>query len=227
MKQLEKRFYSRNEIAEITGYSVSDSKHFKRNITQKLDNWGYTYTYEKKGITITAIPETPEAKVNEIMVREYKLSLLQDKYHFACFIWMFLNYENFNCMPWKVRKHLLKEVFQIDVAEITLKRWYKKIEKNNLLVKDTNNYSYWYTKETKNEVIRKRVETAEEQENKSFYYSEKKRLIEIEGLTYQEAMKKLWWEYHIIYYRCNEISLNACGNSASLLFDLITEWIDK
>ncbi len=227
MEQLEKRFYSRSEIAEITGYNVSDSKHFKRNITQKLNNWGYTYIYEKKGITITEIPETPEDKINEIMLREYNLSLLQDRYYFACFIWMFLNYENFNCMPWKVRKGLLKEVFQIDVAEITLKRWYKKIEKNGLLVKDENNFTYWYTKETPKEVIRKMVETPEEKEEKNNYYSEKKRLIEIEGIPYSDAMKQLWWKYHVIYYRCNEISLNACGNSASMLFDLIKQWIDK
>ena len=35
------------------------------------------------------------------------------------------------------------------------------------------------------------VETPEEKEEKNNYYSEKKRLIEIEGIPYSDAMKQL------------------------------------
>ena len=41
MQQLEKQFYSREEIAELLAVKITD--HFKRDVINKLDKWGYQY----------------------------------------------------------------------------------------------------------------------------------------------------------------------------------------
>ena len=39
------RFYTRNELAKITGTNIEDSKHFKRNAENILIKWGYGYSW--------------------------------------------------------------------------------------------------------------------------------------------------------------------------------------
>ncbi len=63
MQQLEKRFYSRQEIADTLGVNIKDSGHFKRNVESKLQKWGYSYNYTSTGITITRQPETPQERL--------------------------------------------------------------------------------------------------------------------------------------------------------------------
>ena len=72
MQQLECKTYSRAEIAELLSVNPKDSKHFKRNVETKLQNWGYGYEYNTQSILITSKPETPEAKQNRI----------PDRFHF-------------------------------------------------------------------------------------------------------------------------------------------------
>lgn len=225
MKQLNKRFYPRAEIAEITGVNIEDNRHFKRNITNKLDKWGYKYIYEKKGITITIIPLSAEERFNEVLRRDYGFSIYDDTRAFACFLMLFLENEGFNSMPWNMRKQLLEEKYNEDVSISTLKSWYKKLEKSNLLFTDTGKKTAWYTKQTETGTIRKKVETPTEKLNKRNWYEKKRKYLK-DGLSYTETMKKLWYETHTFYFLCADISLNACGDNAIFILDLVKEWLE-
>lgn len=43
--RLEKRVYSRQEMAELFDLNLADNRHFKRNLERKLQNLGYGYRY--------------------------------------------------------------------------------------------------------------------------------------------------------------------------------------
>ena len=63
MKQLECRFYSRQEIAEALSVNPKDSKHFAERVKATLEKWGYEYDYSRSGVEITGKPELPEEMV--------------------------------------------------------------------------------------------------------------------------------------------------------------------
>ena len=81
MQQLEARFYTRSEIADITKAKLSDSKHFKRNAENTLTKWGYGYEWTKYGATITHIPTTPEERLQEILIRQFHVDIQVDTCH--------------------------------------------------------------------------------------------------------------------------------------------------
>ena len=54
MKQLELRTYTRKEIAEITGYEITNS-NFSRNVKGTLMKWGYVFQYLKE-LTVWIFP---------------------------------------------------------------------------------------------------------------------------------------------------------------------------
>ena len=63
MEQLEKRFYSLDELSEITA-TDRKSKNFKRDVENSLTNWGYGYDwFNRRGATITDIPASPEERL--------------------------------------------------------------------------------------------------------------------------------------------------------------------
>lgn len=145
MKQLEKRFYSREEIGEITGVDAK-SQNFKRNVSNKLTNWGYTAIYGKKSFTIERIPETAKERLSEIMIREYGLDIQCDCYDFAIFMFCLLeDSDGFSSMPWQQREVFLKDVWNVNVSFETLRKWCAKLIKSNTVAKNKDNKTYWIT----------------------------------------------------------------------------------
>ena len=59
MTKLEKRYYTRAELAEILEIKENDS-HFARKVKETLTKYGYEYKYSCKGVDITYIPKTIE-----------------------------------------------------------------------------------------------------------------------------------------------------------------------
>ena len=55
VEKLQKRFYSRSEIAEIMELAPND-KNFANKVQTRLNNWGYKYHYSSKRVEIKRVP---------------------------------------------------------------------------------------------------------------------------------------------------------------------------
>ena len=55
IQKLQKRFYSRAEIAEIMELAPND-KNFANKVQTRLNNWGYKYHYSSKRVEIKRVP---------------------------------------------------------------------------------------------------------------------------------------------------------------------------
>ena len=53
MTKLEIKKYPRDEIAAIIQISKNDT-NFKRKVTTTLTNWGYTYNYKPKEVSLAS-----------------------------------------------------------------------------------------------------------------------------------------------------------------------------
>lgn len=74
MDRLEIGIYSKQFVAGIVGVELTDS-HFSRKVQTTLTKWGYSYKYSRKQIEITAIPTTPEEKLNEMLIRQLNIDV--------------------------------------------------------------------------------------------------------------------------------------------------------
>ena len=70
MNQLQLRFYTRPEIAEVLSVNINDSNHFADKVKTRLKNAGYGFHYiDRQGVEILSQPETPKEKLTEIVYR--------------------------------------------------------------------------------------------------------------------------------------------------------------
>ena len=127
MQQLDLRFYSRTEIAEILAVNISDSRHFKRNTENKLKKWGYRYSYTTAGVTILSCPTTAEERLAELLIRQYNIDVQINPYAFACFITAFSDIDGFDSMPWGERAKVYYDYSGISMDERTLRNWCSKL----------------------------------------------------------------------------------------------------
>lgn len=70
----------------IVGITNLQDKHFAEKVRRYLDNRKYGYDYSRKGVSITSIPETAEAKLAFLLRNSLGLDNQVDAYDFACFI---------------------------------------------------------------------------------------------------------------------------------------------
>lgn len=221
MQQLECKAYIRTEIAELLSVNPKDSKHFKRNVETKLQNWGYGYEYNSKTILITSRPETPEAKLREILIRQLNLDVQIDTKAFACFICAFTDIENFASMPWGNRELILQQRYNVCVSERTLRNWTAALIRNEYLAKSENR-SFWKTEICGGDKIRTSV--SEDDERMAEYFRRRSELLtinkelaqaadtpahEVNSVAWKQTMKQLWSEYSCCYYSCKSFSFNA------------------
>lgn len=239
MKQLQKQFYGRQEIAELLKVDINDNKHFKRNIENKLTKWGYSYEYSRKGVEITRQPETAEERLSEIIIREYDLDIQIEITEFANFIYLLLVDEEFVSMPWGKRVEYMKEQLDLDISESTLKRWAKKLLDMNLVAKDKISRTYWATFYIDGE--KQRVPVDNEDTEKAMcaymeYRNQKKNEFVENGKrkgrkdygklnsdAWKYAMGEAWEKFHTCYYSCGSLCLNAIGEEAQEIFELVEE----
>lgn len=143
MKQLEIKYYSRDELSEIVGVD-SKNQNWKRKVGNTLTNWGYQWSYGKKSFTITAKPQTAVEKLSEIMMRSYDMDVRSNVYDFAVFTMCLLeDIDGFASMPWEYRAKYLLDQWNIQTCEKTLRNWCNKLIKTNTIIKDKNEKTYW------------------------------------------------------------------------------------
>lgn len=220
MEQLDKRYYNKEELALITGAKLSDTKHFKRNVENKLIKWGYGYDWiHGKGVTITHVPESPEARLQEILIRQFHVDIQVDMYAFACFVTAFTDVKGFFCMPWACRAEEYHKYSGVYVCEKTLSNWCKTLIEQEVMSKGCVE-SYWRTDVIDFHKIRTIVTKEEAQD----YFNRRSSLVDQKteeyiraGLGIDAARKAawkaayeiLWSEFRCCYYSCKTFSFNA------------------
>lgn len=61
-------------------------------------------------------------------------------------------------MPWKARSEWLKEAYDININDRTLRNWCSKLIKSGTIFKDTSEKTYWITYKVDGETKREEVE---------------------------------------------------------------------
>ena len=225
MEQLELRFYSREEIAEITSVNINDSGHFSRDVRRELSKWGYGYQYiRNKGVEITSKPETPEERLAEILIRAYNIDIQIDPVQFACFISAFTDIESFHCMPWGEREDVYHARYGFAPDDRTLRNWHSRLMRCGVI--STFDYSTaWRTEVFRGSKIRTPITGDEEEELKmQEFFDRRKELVaqnynnllqyglspkDAKKMAWTQAYDTLWKEFHCCYYWCKSFTLSA------------------
>ena len=239
MNQLYEKFYSRDQIAELLKLDCKNT-NFARKVKDTLSNWGYSYEYSRKGVNITRKPQTPIEKLSEIMIRVYDIDIQIDAFAFASFLFLLLCDETFITMPWGERQRYMKEEMNVDVSERTLKSWASKLIKKDMLHKDKSVKEIWGTAYLDGGKVRFQVFgdiNAERQMEE--YMNDRTKTLEkyisnekekgrkdwkaIYKEAWQETINYLWSKYNCCYYCCSRLVLNAIGDEAQEIFELVNE----
>lgn len=233
MKQLEKRLYSRTELADITGRNPA-SGHFARDVRDDLTKWGYTFNWLRgQGASITRIPTTARERLAEIMIRQFGLDIQVDVYAFACFLYLILTMEEFACMPWAEREYEIWQQFEVSIAESTLRRWASRLLEGDNLHKDKSTRIYWRTTKFEGLSIREPID-AETDEDYIRYKTRRGELITEytqmgldKSKVWKETFKQLWGEFGCCYYACPRFTINAIGDEhIDEICDIVAEICD-
>lgn len=239
MYQLDEKFYSRDQIAKELNLDCRNA-HFARKVKETLSKWGYIYEYSRKGVNITHKPQEPIERLTEIMLRVYDIDIQIDASAFASFIFLFLCDETFVTMPWGERQRVMKEEMGIDISERTLKSWASKLIKKDMLHKCKAEKEIWCSAYIDGEKIRYTVYGDKDAENEmENYMKDRKNSLEtyisneiakgredykkIYKEAWQETIEFLWKKYNCCYYCCSKFVLNAIGNEAQEIFELVNE----
>lgn len=230
MTTLEKRFYPRQEIAEIVGITNLQDKHFAEKVKRYLDNRKYDYDYSCKGVTITAHPETAEEQLASLLRNVLGLDVQTDAYYFACFIDAFSSIEGFDAMPWISRTGVFNHHYHNTVSKPTLERWHHHLLKSGNMVKFAKGALWRTFKDEDGYIVQKRVDP-ESQEYKEYC---EKRWAYLSGSGFdganKETRKNTWGSMvytlmpdYGVYYYCPSSLLNALGDQAEEISRLVAQ----
>ena len=162
-------------MCEITSVRYEDSGHRKRNIQDKLTNWGYEFDFPPRGnVTITRKPESSEEKLKEILLRRLKLDSQINPLHFASFIFAFEDIDGFASMPWEERALELQHHFGVSVSDRTLRNWCSQLLDQELIAK-VEDRTCWKTEIINGTKIRTPIQQGDEEMKQ--YFAKKSALI--------------------------------------------------
>lgn len=225
MKQLELRFYSREELSETFKVDAKD-KNFARKIKDALTSWGYSFEYGRKGAVITRQPQTSEEKLAEILMREYDMDIRVNCYDYAVFIYSLLVDVEFISMPWLKRVEYLQDEWGVKVSERTLRQWTSKLIKTNTIAKDTTDKTYWVSFMHNGEKCQEVLEKGRDDIQWKTYW---KKFFELQKSGCENIGGKLWEELHYCCYSCASLAFNAWDDIGMLeeLIFLVEEIAEK
>lgn len=244
MEQLEVRVYERQEIAEITGVKQG-SHNFIRDVRNRLEKWGYTCETPNRGpVIITSRPTTAGAKLKEIMLRLFKLDTQiakKDDFRdgtldFACFLDFMLNEPYAETMPWAMRHTMIKDMYGMDIAEITLRRWASHLIQNDILHKSPFQQDSMWWKTTMVDYNKYQEPVPDDEidaipkffQRRAVILQEKLKLHDKKSEAWKETYKELWREFGCCYYRCRCLRINGIGNDEiDTILTLISNIIEE
>ena len=142
----------------------TDSHNFIRDVKIRLDAWGYDYETPRGGaVIITRKPETAQERLAEIMIRRFNLDIQIEVCDFACYLHFMLNEPAAQTMPWGTRHAMIQEMYGLDIAEITLRRWTKRLKDEDIISQSEGRQSseWWITYRVDGEKHQEPVEEAD------------------------------------------------------------------
>ena len=220
MKQLERRFYSRSEIAEIVKRDPKSS-HFARDVQTTLNKWGYAYQYQRTGVEVTKQPETPEERLAEILIRKLNIDIQINPKAFACFISAFHEIDHFDSMPWDERAVWLDCEYGIQITGRTLRSWSNKLIEKGIFLKSEQR-TFWKTEYHGRTKMRTPVDPENEelqsyyQDRKEYIQKSKKQML-ADNIDPKVAAVNAWAmatmelleDYNCVYYTCKSLNVTA------------------
>lgn len=226
MVQLEKRFYSREELAAIAGLDIH-GHNFSGAMKNTLTNWGYGYDFlPRRGFQITKIPETALERMTEIMRRELHINTQVDPWGFANFVMALMYCEIFDAMPWDSRVVFMEENFDIKVSARTLQSWRNKLCDAGV-AHETKKGALWHTFEDENG---NKIQEEADPNSEIYKVYCAKRSDLLEKLKKTVAKNEVWgtmvhslYDEYGVYYYCKTIDLLAWGIINNDVFDIIRE----
>ena len=181
------------------------NNHFAEQVRRTLNNWGYQFEYSRKGVNITAAPETAEQRLTEILIRQFGLDKQIDPFAFSCFLCAFDAIDGFSSMPWEERAKLLNQTYGISVCDRTLRNWCHKLIGQEIIT-STPRQSWWRT-ENRNGIKHRESVPADDKEMRRFIARRSKLLDK--GVSWKDTMYQLWDEFQCCYYSCKGFFLTA------------------
>ena len=233
MKQLRIGSYTRAEIAEALNVNLADTNHFKRNVEAKLMKWGYSYEYSRKEVKITQIPTTADERLAELLIREYDIDVQIDTYAFSAFLYSIVVFPEFASMPWEERVNWLKEEFEIEVSDRTLRTWCSRLIDSNTIAKDNSYKTRWITGYFNDEKYRMLVDGNKElEESADRYQKDKFRLLDEYSYLdnkekWETVRKELWNKYHYCVYYCKGLCLLAWDKTSLETMQELIELVNE
>lgn len=230
MKQLELRTYSREEIAELLNVNINDSRHFKRNVETKLNNWGYSYKYSKLRFEILRAPTSANERLSEIMQRTYGMDIRTDTIAFASFLYSLVVFPEFLAMPWEERSKFLEDNFEVVISDRTLRAWCAKFINSGYIVKDDSYKVRWITGYYNGVKYRQVIDGDPEMEKYADGYQKYKisLLKQYKDLPqkekWQNVIQGMWDTYHCCIYYCKGLKFSAWDNEME--FETLQETIE-
>lgn len=223
MKQLELRTYSREEIADVLNVNIKDTNHFKRNVENKLNNWGYSYKYYKRQFEILRAPTSANERLSEIMQRTYGMDIRVDTVAFASFLYSLVVFPEFIAMPWEERSKFLNEEFGVKISDRTLRSWCAKFINSGYIIQDDNYKVRWVTGYMNGEKYRDIINEEDTimKEYADRYQEEKRELLKkYKDLPpkekWEQVIKEMWDKHHCCIYYCKGLQFSAWDNTMDL-----------
>lgn len=222
MKQLELRFYTRAEIAEVLSVDFDDSNHFKRNVENELSKSGYAFHYiNRQGVEILSKPEAPEERLAEILYRGFKIDIQIQPIQFACFIAAFIEIEGFDSEPWGTRETQYYKYYGYSVTARTMRNWCNQLIDRGVIAK-VGATTAWRTYYENGRKIREPIEEIDKVEMDNYFERRGEIFIdnyisrlksgkvpkEARSLAWKDTYIDLWAEFECCFYYCKGFELS-------------------
>ncbi len=228
MAMLEKRFYPRQEIAEIVGIANLHDKHFAEKVKRYLDNRGYGYDYSRNGVTISRTPQTAEEKLAFLLVEDVGLDTQINAYDFACFITAFSVISSFDSMPWASRTAFFNQHYNNQVSQATLQRWMRRLTESGNAERFSKGALWRTVVDDDGDKIQVRVDSNSD-EYQTYCDRRSALLIGYDKASPTEK-SRMWasmvhslYEEYGVYYYCPQFILNGLGAQAEEISRLVAQ----
>lgn len=226
MRELEMRFYSRDEIGAVLGIPPKKDQ-FARDVKKRLTDDGYSFEWlDRKGVIITGQTLSPERRLKRILVERIGLDTQVDAIDYAKFLTAFSMIDGFASMPQESRLAILCDYCGKDISESTLRRWIGKLVESGNAAKFKKG-ALWHTSNDNGRKIRRQV--APDSDEYRAYCAARTEILkslEEQGLSVKErwgTMIRQLYDEMGTYYYCPEICLNALGDDAEEIALLVQE----
>lgn len=158
------------------------------------------------------------------MIRRYDMDIRTDIYGFSVFLYCLLLDDAFNSMPWTEREEWIRQEFNINVDERTLRNWCSKFIEHGTIIKNKHKKTYWMSMKINGETVREEVQ--KDDKARIAYWKDFWSLKE-KGV--EDLHKELWNKYGCCFYSCGTLELSAFDDVSIVqeIIELVDEIIDN